>query len=52
MRSREETVFFHQVFSHIAAQQVGSTPQQFAEHIQSELVRYGKVIKAAKITME
>lgn len=29
-----------------------STPEQFSEHIRSELVRYGKVIKAARITME
>ncbi len=29
-----------------------STAAEFAAHIQSELVRYGKVIKAAKLTME
>ena len=29
-----------------------STPEQFAAHIRSELDRYGKVIKAARITME
>ena len=29
-----------------------STSEQFAAHIQSELARYGKVIKAARITME
>jgi len=29
-----------------------STPEQFAAHIRSELARYGKVIKAARITME
>ena len=29
-----------------------STPEQFAAYIQSELARYGKVIKAARIVME
>ena len=29
-----------------------STPERFAAHIRSELVRYGKVVKAARLTME
>ena len=30
----------------------GSTPQAFAAHIRSELARYGKLVKAAGITMD
>jgi tripartite-type tricarboxylate transporter receptor subunit TctC len=39
-------------FAVLGVEAVGSTPDQYAEHLRAELAQYGKVIKAAGIKIE
>jgi len=38
--------------SELGAEPVGSTPQQFDSHIRSEIVKWAKVIKDAKVELQ